>query len=231
MNALSSYYEFYQEYKKRRVKSVKTDVEWLLTDSNEYNHMLYEQGELHVAMDQFVLVRDHVRMLWGCVLNWLDLQPSQKAAELSEVVADAVKEMESENKFDTPLWAFALSTISGKIGDTYLKDDGSYCYEALMAYKAFNWILCKIIATFEIPESEREMPLYPRYEEWVTAGLLRDVCSGHDTTNAAFSGTHYEKNQTSEETNSYIMKANGIFESEDLSIKAFRKKIISACKV
>jgi len=222
--------EAYLKYKRNINKPNGMDIEWLVTDSDYYTHLLYEYGDLHVSMSHFTKVRDHVLMLWGSVLNWLDAQPAKKADELSEVVTATVKEMERKNEYDTALGAFSLSILSGKIGDTHRKDNGSFCYEALMAYKVFYNILCKIIVVYKIPQSEREMPLYPKYDAWVSAGILDDAYNDAKA-ELASSGIQFENNTPSIDAKAYIEELTTINESREPSLEAFRKKVTSECKV
>ena len=220
----------YLEYKKNIYKPDGLGVEWLKISSNEYNRMLYEYGELHVSMSHFTLVRDRVRVLWGSVLNWLESQPPQKAEELSDAVSKIVQHMEKKDKYDVALSAFSFSIQNGRIGDTHYRDDGSYCYEALMAYKAFHTILREIVSFYEIPETERDMPLYPDYDEWVSSSIFRDAYNEVEIVSAHCRGEDNDI-QSPKDVRLYIEELNKITEANIPKYEAFRKKVTSCCEV
>lgn len=218
------------EFKKNINKPAGLDVNWIKIGSNDYTRMLYEYGELHVSSSQFESVRDCVRKLWGSVLNWLEAHPEQKEAELSDIVLKTVYKMEKEDKFDVSLSAFTLSLLDGKIGETYHKDAGSFCYEALMAYRAFYIILCNIISIYGIPETERDMPLYPEYDGWVSKSILESDYKEAELINTIF------KDELDDITSSAYSKLT-VEELKEVSIadepkyEAFREKVTSCCEV
>lgn len=225
--------EAYLKYKKNTYKPDRLGIEWLKIDSKDYNRMLYEYGELHVSMDQFALVRDHVRMLWGSVLNWLDTQPPQKATELSNIVLKTVDKMEREDKYDISLSAFSLSLYHGKIGETYNRDDGSYCYEALMAYKVFYWILYEIIREYEIPETKRDMPLYPEYDDWVSERIFAEEYEEAELLDLIMGDKADTVDKKIPDENSMLLieELDNTAIANEPKYEAFRAKVTSCCEV
>ena len=222
--------EAYLEHRKNINKPDVLDLQWLTIDSNEYIRLLFEYGELHVTMSQFTQVRDHVQMLWGSVKNWLETQPPQKAAELSAIVSKTVNETESKNKYDMALGSFNLSLQNGKIGETYQKDEGSYCLDALMAYKVFYNILCEIISTYGIPETNRDMPLYPEYDYWVTENIFKNAYEEAELVCSVLSNS----NDGAIYPNEAMLAVEELIRTVDATTpkhEEFRRKVTSCCEV
>ena len=44
-----------------------------------------------------------------------------------------------------------------------------------MAYQTFYKIQSKIISIYEIPEKKHDMPLYPKFDNWVSDRIFKDA--------------------------------------------------------
>ena len=174
----------------------------------------------------YVQVRDYVRMIWGSVINWLEQQPTQRLDYIADTVVNTVAEIKQKNKFETSIWAFSAAIENGKIGYTLDQDDGSYCYEAIMAYKVFYQILKSIMVKYEIGESEREMPLYPVFDSWVLSGYyINELKEELDESTS----TDRQDEEKSSDVDKYMLKT--LILAIDTKYTAHRKKVTSCCEV